>query len=64
MEDEKCVQNFCLKNLTRRDNSASRDNIRTDRKETGWEGVDFMHLVQDRDQWRALVNTVMNFPVP
>jgi hypothetical protein len=29
-------------------------------REIGWEGVDWMHLAQDRDQWRALVNTVMN----
>jgi hypothetical protein len=36
-------------------------NIRMDFREIGWEGVDWMHLSQDRDQWRALVNTVMNF---
>jgi hypothetical protein len=28
-----------------------------DLRETGREGVDWMHLAQDRDQWRALVNT-------
>jgi hypothetical protein len=31
---------------------------------TVWEGVDWIHLVQDRDQWRAFVNTVMNLQVP
>jgi hypothetical protein len=36
-------------------------NIRMDRREIWWEGVDWIHLAQDRDQWRALVNTVMNF---
>jgi hypothetical protein len=41
-----------------------KDNIRMDFKEIGWEGVDWMHLVQDRDQWRALVNTIMNLRVP
>jgi len=28
-----------------------------------WEGVDWMHLAQDRDQWSALVNIVMNLQV-
>jgi hypothetical protein len=31
--------------------------------ETGWVGVDWIDLVQDRDQWRALVNVVMNVQV-
>jgi hypothetical protein len=30
----------------------------------GWDGVDWIDLAQDRDQWRALVNTVMNLRVP
>jgi hypothetical protein len=29
---------------------------------TGWEGVDWMHLVQDRDQWWAFVNRIINEP--
>jgi hypothetical protein len=33
-------------------------------KEIGWEGVDCMYLVQDRDQWWALVNVVLNLWVP
>jgi hypothetical protein len=32
-----------------------------DLREIGWCGIDWTDLVQDRDQWRALVNTVMNF---
>jgi hypothetical protein len=36
------------------------DNIRMDLREIGWEYVDWMHLTQDRDKWRAVVNTVMN----
>jgi hypothetical protein len=40
------------------------DNIRMDLRETGWEGVDWMGLAQDREQWRDLVNTVMNLRVP
>jgi hypothetical protein len=42
----------------------SEDNIRMDLREIGWGGVDLIDLAQDRDQWRALVNTVMNLRVP
>jgi hypothetical protein len=35
-----------------------------DVKEIGWEFVDWIHLAQDRDWWRALVNTVMNYRIP
>jgi hypothetical protein len=40
------------------------DNIKMDLKELGWGGVDWVDLGQDRDQWRSLVNTVMNLRVP
>jgi hypothetical protein len=40
------------------------DNIRMDLGEIGWDGMDWINLAQDRDQWRALVNTVMNLRVP
>jgi hypothetical protein len=33
-------------------------------KEAGCEGEDWVHLAQNRVQWRALVNTVMNLRVP
>jgi hypothetical protein len=40
------------------------DNIKMDLKEVGWNGVDWIELAQDMDQWRALVNTVMNLRAP
>jgi hypothetical protein len=39
-------------------------NIKMDLRETGWCGMGWIHLAQDRDQWRALVNTVMNLRIP
>jgi hypothetical protein len=39
------------------------DNIKTDLTELGWDSMNWIDLVQDRDQWRALVNTVMNLRV-
>jgi hypothetical protein len=35
------------------------DNIKRDLREIGWDGMEWIDLTQDRDQWRALVNTVM-----
>jgi hypothetical protein len=35
-----------------------------DLKEIGWGDMDWIDLAQDREQWRALTNTVMNFRVP
>jgi hypothetical protein len=40
------------------------DNIEMDLREIGWDGMDRIDMAQDRDQWRALMNTVMNFRVP
>jgi hypothetical protein len=38
-------------------------NIKIDVREIEWGCMDWIHLAQDRDQWRAPVNTVMNFRV-
>jgi hypothetical protein len=40
------------------------DNIKIDLGEIGWDGMDWIDLSQDRDRWRALVNTLMNLQVP
>jgi hypothetical protein len=40
------------------------DNIKMGLGEIGWDGRDWIERAQDRDQWRALVNTVMNLRVP
>jgi hypothetical protein len=40
------------------------DNIKIDLKVIGWGDMDWIDLAQDRDQWRTLVNTVMNLRVP
>jgi hypothetical protein len=40
------------------------DDIKMDLRETGWGGMDWIDLAQDRDQWRAIVNKVMNLRVP
>jgi hypothetical protein len=49
--DEKCIHRW-------------EDNIRMYLTEIGWEGVNWSHLAQDRDQWWALLNKVMNLCIP
>jgi hypothetical protein len=40
------------------------DNIKYILREIGWDGMAWIELAQDRDQWTALVSTVMNLWVP
>jgi hypothetical protein len=40
------------------------DNIKMVLREIGWNCMDWIDLAEDRDQWIALVNTVMNLRVP
>jgi hypothetical protein len=52
------------KRLLKRPRHRWEDNIRTDLKEIGCEGVDWLHVAQDRDQWQAVVNRVMKLWIP
>jgi hypothetical protein len=40
------------------------DNIKVDLRETGCDGMELIEVAQNRDQWRAFVNMVMNLRVP
>jgi hypothetical protein len=40
------------------------DDIKMNLAEIGWDGMDWIELAQDRDQWRTFVYTVMNLRVP
>jgi hypothetical protein len=40
------------------------DNIKMDLRKILWGGMDWIDLAEDRDQWRVLVDTVMNLRVP
>jgi hypothetical protein len=40
------------------------DNIKMDLREIRWDTVDWIDMAQDKDQWKALVNTVLNLRVP
>jgi len=62
--DEKCIQNFGLKPEGKQPLRWSRhrwdDNIRMDLQEIGQKNVDWIHLAEEKDQWQALVNMVIN----
>jgi hypothetical protein len=63
MVHEKCIQNFDQRSSREESLGRSRhrwEDVRMDLREVGWEGIDWMHLAQNRDQWQALVNTAMN----
>jgi hypothetical protein len=41
-----------------------KDSIKKDLREIKWGGMDWVHLVRGKEQWRPFVNMVMNFRVP
>jgi hypothetical protein len=61
-EEVECIQGLVGKPEGRRRHRWE-DNIMMDGRERGWGGMDWIHLAQDRDQWRALVNTAINLQV-
>jgi hypothetical protein len=58
------VRKFEGKRPLRRPTRRWEDNIIIDLRVIGWEVVDWIHLAQDRNQWRVVVKTVMNLRVP
>jgi hypothetical protein len=56
-KDENIIQDFGVKLW--RDEATRMTHPQMDLREIGREGVDWIHLTQDRDQWRTLVNTAM-----
>jgi hypothetical protein len=53
-----------VKRPLRRPRRRWEDNIKNDLREIRWGGMDWIDLAQDRDQWRALVNMVLNLRAP
>jgi hypothetical protein len=65
---EECIQDIdgktIRKETTRKTTCRWMDNIKMDLKETEWGGMDWIDLAQNRNQWRALMNMVMNLRDP
>jgi hypothetical protein len=59
---EECVQDIGGKAI--RKETTRKTILKWILREIGWDGMDWIELAQDRDQWWALVNTVMNLRVP
>jgi hypothetical protein len=54
------VENPAGKRPLGRARSRWEDGLKMDLREIGWEGVEWIYFVQDKNRWRAFVNTVMN----
>jgi hypothetical protein len=55
---------FWLESQMERPRRRWKDNIKMDLSEIGWGDMDWIDLDRDTNQWRALVNALMNFRVP
>jgi hypothetical protein len=64
MEVKRGNTKFWSENLNGRTRRRWEGNIKKDLRGNEWEIVDWIHLAQVRDQFRAVLNTVMNIPVP
>jgi hypothetical protein len=59
------LKGSCLKERGNYENlDVGGDNIKIDLREIRWSLMDWIDEAQDRDQWRALMNTAMNLLVP
>lgn len=58
--EEKCIEGFGGEAWRDHLQNLGVDNIKTALKETGQEGVDWIHLAHDRKKWHNIVNTVTN----
>jgi hypothetical protein len=66
--EEECTEDLVGKSQGKRSLGRPRrrrvDNVKIDLREIGWGSTDWIDLVQDRNQWRVFVNTVMNLMIP
>jgi hypothetical protein len=65
--DEKCIISVGTpegKSPLRKGRCGRKGNIKTDLREIGCEGINWIHLAQNRDQWRAVMDTAVNLLVP
>jgi hypothetical protein len=64
MGEKRNAHRIMVSKPSRRPRRSWGDNIKMNIREIGWGGLDCINLAQDRDQWRALVNTAMKLGVP